>query len=336
MSCTDNHVTAPDTDLDDALPPELEEPERAPPALAWRKHLLLFLATLLSVFVSGVHWASPDLEPSLPWLVAHLHRGWTFAVPLMAILLTHELGHYFAARYHRVPASLPYFIPLPILSQFGTMGAVITMPERIRSRDALLDIGAAGPLAGLVVAVPVTLIGLAQSEVLPVTGSGLVEGQCLLYSLLKHIAVGDIPAGHDVFLTPTALAGWTGLLVTALNLLPIGQLDGGHIAYALFDRAQHRIARVLHVSLLGAFVYNLIAYRSIQPGLVWVIWFVLLLVVGRDHPPTEPGTLSPRRRWVAWGCLALFVLLFMPTPMRAYDTEPAAGEGGTAHTTLSP
>ncbi len=296
-----------------------------------RTNLLLFGATVLSVFHMGAmselsaHGIKVTSQSqAIIEALKHLHWGWTFAVPLMAILLTHEFGHYFAAMYHRVPASLPYFIPLPLIGMFGTMGAVISMPERIRSRNALLDIGAAGPLAGMVVAIPVLIIGLKQSTVGMVTGHGLLEGQCLLYSLLKMLVHGDIPATHDVFLTNTALAGWVGLLITMLNLIPVGQLDGGHIAYALFGERHDAIATWLHKGLLGAFAYNLAVYRSIAPGMVWVVWFGLLLMLKRFsggvwHPPTDFGeALSPGRRIVAIGCLVLFVLLFMPTPMREY------------------
>ncbi len=267
--------------------------------------------------------ASSGLE-AFTIAATHLYWGWTFAVPLLAILLTHEFGHYFAARAHHVPASLPYFIPLPFVGLFGTMGAVISMPERIRSRNALLDIGAAGPLAGMAVAIPVLVIGLSQSPVHEVSGHGLLEGQCLLYSLLKHVVLGPIPAGHDVFLTNTALAGWVGLLITMLNLIPIGQLDGGHIAYALFGERHNRIGSFLHVGLLGAFGYNVAMYGSTVPGMVWVVWFGLLWLLkalsgGVWHPPTDHGVeLSPGRRIVAMACLVLFVLLFMPTPMREY------------------
>jgi membrane-associated protease RseP (regulator of RpoE activity) len=290
----------------------------------WPKHLLLFLATLFSVFLIGALNVVPlpenvDELGLLLHGLRNIHHGWSFAVPLLGILVTHEFGHYFAARYHGVPASLPYFIPLP-LPPFGTMGAVIAMRGRIRSRNALLDIGAAGPLAGMVVAIPVLIIGLLQSEVKPLVGAGMLEGQCLLYSAVKALVVGPIPEGHDVFLTATAFAGWAGLLVTMLNLIPVGQLDGGHIAYALFGKRQNRLAMVLHALLLGVFAYNLIAFNEVAPGLVWLVWFVLLLLLRRasgvNHPPTEPGQLSPRRRWVAAGCLVLFVVLFMPTPLR--------------------
>ncbi len=283
-------------------------------------HLALFVATLFSVFVAGSLQTFPDdVEMTLLGVLYNLRHGWTFGVPMMTILVFHEFGHYFAARLHRVPASLPYFIPLPLLSPFGTMGAVISMPERIRSRNALLDIGAAGPLAGLLVALPVLAIGLAQSPVVVPSG-GYVEGQSLLYLALKRLVLGEIPPGHDVLLNPVAFAGWAGLFVTVLNLIPIAQLDGGHIAYALFGERQDRIARVLHAALLGVFAYNLAAFRAIEPGSVWLVWFVLLGLMtraaGANHPPTEPSRLSSGRRVVAVGCLVLFVLLFMPTPMR--------------------
>jgi membrane-associated protease RseP (regulator of RpoE activity) len=306
-------------------PPE-ETSDTAPrPGARLRVHVALFLVTVLSVFHAGAGYAAGkemEAAQSLGEVVRLLPRGWTFAVPMMAILLCHEFGHYIAARIHKVPASLPYFIPLPLVGLFGTMGAVISMPERIRSRNALLDIGAAGPLAGLVVAIPVLAIGLAHSPV-HAAGGGMQEGQSLLYLALKRIVLGPIPAKHDVFLHPTALAGWAGLLITVLNLLPIGQLDGGHISYALFDTEQNRLARILHRALPLVFVYNLIAYKSAEPGLLWLVWFALLALLARltggNHPPTEPGELSRGRRGVAVLCLVLFALLFMPTPMRQGD-----------------
>lgn len=293
-------------------------------------HLALFLSTLASLFVTGAMQAYPEGEEwSATGLLQNLHRGWTFAIPMMAILLCHEFGHYFAARWHGVPASLPYFIPLPFLSPFGTMGAVISMPERIRSRNALLDIGAAGPLAGLVVALPVLAVGLAHSPVV-VPNGGWVEGQSLLYLAMKRVFVGHIPPGHDVLLSPTAFAGWAGLFVTVLNLLPIGQLDGGHVAYALFGPRQDGLARLLHRALPIVFLYNVVAFRSAEPGLIWLVWFALLFLLGRatggNHPPTESHheVLTPGRRRVGLVCLALFVLLFMPTPMRRAADESAA------------
>ena len=310
--------------IDDDVP-EAPEPTR------WSVHLGLFFATVASVWHAGASYEASGrgLEGPLDAL-AH---GWKYAVPLLAILLCHEFGHYVAARLHGVPASLPFFIPAPFISYFGTMGAVIRMPERIRSRNALLDIGAAGPLAGLVVALPVLLVGLATSPVDRPTGFVIQEGQSLLYVALKRAVLGPIPAGYDVSLNATAFAGWVGLFVTALNLLPIGQLDGGHIAYALFERRQNRISKIVHGGLLVMFLLN--AWWFVAPligtgasgdlvamgvgnSIFWLFWFLLLLFVrrasGGDHPPTDPGALSPGRRVIAVLSLVLFVLLFMPTP----------------------
>jgi membrane-associated protease RseP (regulator of RpoE activity) len=312
------------------------------PELAWprsRRNVLLFVLTLLSVFYTGALTFHPELSESggLPRL-SEIWRGWSFAVPLLAILLAHEFGHYIAARLHRVPASLPYFIPLPILSPFGTLGAVIAMPERIRSRNALLDVGAAGPLAGMVVALPVLAIGLHLSPLGPNGGSGYVqEGQSLLYALMKWLVVGPIPAGWDVHLHPTAMAGWAGFLITMINLLPWGQLDGGHIAFALFGDAQHTYARWFRRALLLLFAMNLVKFiapvamhhssmgylDAVMNSLFWLMWFLVTGLIGRlsggaDHPPFEPSALTPGRRAVAWLSLALFVALFMPTPWAKY------------------
>jgi len=312
--------------------PTAAEPELPP--VRWKLPLGLFVATVVSVFLTGAGWDAPK-EADYVWLLTHLYRGWTFAVPLMAILVTHEAGHYIAARIHGVPASLPMFIPLPIFSPFGTMGAVIGMSSRIRSRNALLDIGAAGPLAGMAVAIPVLVWGLMQSEVKAIEGSGLMEGQCLLYVGIKQLLFGTIPAGHDVFLHPTAFAGWTGLFVTMINMLPVLQLDGGHIAYALFGDRQAVFGKVVHYSLPLWFVFNYLVYREASPGMPWLVWFGLLMLMrraagGEEHPPYDPGeTLSPMRKVVAVGTLLMFVLIFMPTPLRAYGDPAEAGAAET-------
>lgn len=307
----------------------IEQPVR------WRLNVLLFVLTILSTLVTFA--LTSGIVPADATLTEQLRAGlgaWTYTVPLMAILLTHEFGHYFAARLHRVPASLPYFIPLPLISPFGTMGAVIGMSGRIKSRNALLDIGAAGPLAGLVVAIPIVLHGLRNSPVLPIPEDGIQEGQSLLYILLKYIALGPIPEGHDVFLNGPAFAGWVGLFVTMLNLVPIHQLDGGHIEYALFGEKQNRYARYVHWAMLGMFFLNLARFLpaairtngsigdAVGNSMAWLVWFVLVHLLkrlsGPDHPPTEPGELSPGRRVVAVVSLVVFVLLFMPTPWSKY------------------
>lgn len=295
---------------------------------------LLFVATCVSVLWTGALMTN---EYHAPATLPELASGWVYALPLMSILLCHELGHYVAARIHGVPASLPYFLPLPVLSPFGTLGAVIGMPERIRSRNALLDIGAAGPLAGMAVALPVLVYGLALSPVqAQPSGPYWQEGQSLLYWLLKYLVKGSIPSGHDVIVHPTALAGWVGLFVTMINLIPWGQLDGGHIAFALLGPLQNRVARLVRWGVFGVFLYNLVTFvgpvlmqqsplplaGAINNSLTWLVWFGLLSLLGRvmgpDHPPVEAGALTPARRRVAVACLALFVLLFMPTPLASY------------------
>lgn len=294
--------------------------------------LPLFVLTLASMFWVGAQWAGVDVASAG---LRALWRGYPFALPLMAILLAHELGHYFAARIHRVDASPPYFIPMPF-TLIGTFGAVIHMRESIRRRDALFDIGAAGPLAGLVIAVPVLVYGIAQSpiEALDPGTTYLVEGRSLLYLAVLYALKGPIPAGHDVLLTPTALAGWAGLLVTMMNLVPVGQLDGGHVAYALFGERQTIYSRRIRAGLLGVALLMGLgsaaqvalsgesaqrALEAMAAGSHWFVWWILLTVMARmsrgEHPPVEPGELSPRRRALACFTLLMFVLLFMPVWM---------------------
>jgi membrane-associated protease RseP (regulator of RpoE activity) len=297
--------------------PEAEsgDPEQSG-ELNWRTPALLFALSVVSIFYAGARSAVPP-EATILQTIARLHTGWSFAIPLVTILLVHEFGHYIAARVHRVPASLPYFLPLPI--GFGTLGAVIAMKGRIRSRNALLDIGASGPLAGMVVALPVLLIGLAESKVGPLPPGGYMqEGQSLLYLLIKRIVLGPIPDGHDVLLSPTALAGWVGLFITMLNLLPWGQLDGGHIAYALFGKRHDRVAWWLHTSLIPLFIANVLWLAipialgrssmtygyAVLNSMSWLVWWGLLGILGwiaggHEHPPCEPGALSPVRKVVA-------------------------------------
>jgi membrane-associated protease RseP (regulator of RpoE activity) len=299
------------------------------PALApikWKLPALLFVATVISILFTAAWIDTPTDQPF------RLAYGVPFMVSLLAILLTHEFGHFIFARYHRVNSSLPLFIPLPRITLFGTAGAVILMRDRIKSRNALLDIGASGPIAGLVVAIPILLYGLAHSKVQPIMPGDSQEGQNLLYLLLKRIAVGPIPEGSDVYLNPMARAGWVGLFITMLNLFPVGQLDGGHVAYALFGDRQNEYSRAVRYVLLALVPVNIVwrmwpvvhgvPYQELLRAAItastpWFGWFVLLTALLRftgDHPPTEPGTLSPRRRVVAIGTLVLLVLLFMPTP----------------------
>jgi membrane-associated protease RseP (regulator of RpoE activity) len=322
-------------------------PERGPAGppgvAAWLRATLLFGLTFLSMLYAGADRAVDSLEA--------LWTGWDFAVPLMAILLCHELGHYTAGRRWGVDISPPYFIPMPFLL-FGTMGAVIRMRGRIRTRNALFDVGAAGPWAGLVVAVPVLVYGIATSPVtaLPDDGTAyFIEGRSLLYAGLLALLKGPIPDGQDIFLSSTALAGWAGLMVTMMNLVPVGQLDGGHVAYALFGERAHRLGRAVLMALPitgvltgGYYALDAIGHGydadtvEVQAlaGLHWVVWFGVLQVIarlsgGHEHPPTDDGTLSPKRRVVAMVTLVLFGLLFMPSWMRE-PPEPSARSAAAA------
>jgi membrane-associated protease RseP (regulator of RpoE activity) len=291
----------------------------------------LFFATFASTSYVGALNAGVD-----PLAGGSLAAGFAYSVPLMAILLTHELGHYVAGRIHRVPVSPPYFVPMP-LPPLGTMGAVILMPERIRSRNALLDVGAAGPLAGMAVALPVLLYGIATSPVEPLPDKGMyfMEGRSLLYVGLLYALKAPIPEGHDIMLNATAFAGWAGLLVTMINLIPALQLDGGHVAYAILHDRYERMSRLVRRALLPLAVgvglaYGLPAYLGgkrgdalsgeMAPGFQWFTWWLVLglmaRMAGREHPPTDPDALSPRRRVLGWLTLGLFVLLFMPAWLR--------------------
>jgi len=300
----------------------------------WRLPLVLLALTLLTTLWSGaaLHGLDPLEDPRA------ILAGWDFSLPLLAILVTHELGHYVAGRLHGVDVSPPYFIPLPPPLGLGTMGAVIRIRSAITDRRALLDVGAAGPLAGLAVALPVLAVGLAASPVepLPPPGGGLIaEGHSILYEAMLRAILGPFPEGHDVMLTPTAFAGWMGLLVTMMNLLPFSQLDGGHIAFALLGPRQHRIGRAVlfALPLVATVTGGYFGARALARGLTgdpllhellagvhWLVWFGVLLLLGRlsgfDHPPSDHGTLGLGRKAVAVACLVLFALLFMPSWMR--------------------
>ncbi len=264
--------------------------------------------------------------------------GPAFAATLMGILVCHESGHYLVGRRHGVPVSLPYFIPLPPQISLGTMGAVIRMDEPISDRNKLFDVGAAGPIAGLAIAIPLLWLGLYLSEVGPPTEGSMIEGNSILYALLKYAMFGQwLPGGGvDVQLHPVAFAGWVGLLITMINLLPIGQLDGGHVARAAMGAAHERWSARLHVALpvvgvatgLVMLAVALDAGRSLTGALryaaygvaPWLIWTVLLGVMraqaGEYHPPVGDVPLDPSRRRRAIAVLIVFVLIATPVPFR--------------------
>lgn len=277
----------------------------APKPAKWITNLVLFVLTIGSTLLVGAQQEGIQVTG-----IASLLAGWKFSASILLILGAHELGHYFAARYHNVPVTLPFFIPIPTI--FGTMGAFIQIKEPVKNKRALLDIGVAGPLAGLVFAIPILLYGLATSPVGPLPESGyLMEGNSLLYALSKIVTFGEfLPAnGVDVSLNSFAWAGWAGLFVTGLNLLPVGQLDGGHMAYVLFGKQAGKLFWPVIAALVGLSLF-------IGTG-TWWVWIVLLFFFGRNHavPLDDYTPLDPTRRAIAIFALVLFVLTFVPSPI---------------------
>ncbi len=320
------------------------EPQQTQSRL-WLNALLYFLTILSTLFV-GATW-SDQVPPNadLGWILTHLWIGWPFALSLMTILTGHELGHYFAGRYYKVPVSLPFFIPIPV-PPLGTMGAFIVMKGRTVNRRQMLTVGVAGPLAGFVLAVPILILGLTLSTVEPMVapepGSMIfLEGNSLLYLLLKfgvfgqvlpgtgsvptlQAILGDgaaallgtfpIDSGYDVFVSPVALAGWAGLLVTALNLIPVGQLDGGHVLYSLVGQRAKILTWPIIVILL---VLGIVFWQG------WLLWAFLIFFFGQSHPdPLDDVTrLDTPRKLVAVAVLLIFVLTFAPLPMRVFTAD---------------
>ncbi|HEX8700323.1 MAG TPA: site-2 protease family protein [Myxococcaceae bacterium] len=324
----------------------METPAPAPATRLW-PHLLLFVLTVgttLSAYPAA-------FRQVLPWEALGSSRLWaealSFSLALLAILGAHEMGHYLLARFHRVDATLPYFIPLPIIG-IGTLGAVIRIRGRIPHRNALVDIGAAGPLAGLVVAVPLLLWGLSHSQVVeapvrPLSFPGedslivvvkdvftwlgqkltfapsvpevyvprtQVFGDSLLIHGLTWLTLGPVPANAEVVQHPVVFAGWFGLFVTLLNLLPVGQLDGGHLTYALWGERARWVGMAVALVLLGL---TLFATAS------WGLWLVVVSkVVGFGHPEVvEPQVpLSRGRKWVCGLCFLALIACAMPIPLR--------------------
>jgi len=276
-------------------------------------NLALFAATLATTTFAGAAHRGIDLfERPEAWTA-----GLPYGLGVMLILGVHEMGHYFAARYHGVPVSLPYFIPIPFA--LGTFGAFIRLPPLLKTRRQLFDIGVAGPLAGLAVAVPALALGLQWSAVLPVDATtaadthmaqGVSVNASILLALVSKVAIGEtLSTGHYLVLHPLAFAGWLGLMITALNLLPVGQLDGGHISHALFGRGRAQgigSATLFVLVALGLFVWSGLLF--------WAL--VVFFIAGRPGmPPMEDVTvLDGRRRAVAWGSFALLALILLPLP----------------------
>ena len=280
------------------------------PKSRWIINLVLFIATLLSTLFVGASYGAETVDQ-----VWQIWRGWPFAASILLILGAHELGHYFAARHHNVPVTLPYFIPMP-LSLFGTLGAFIRLQGPVSNRRALFDVGAAGPLAGLFFAIPILFYGLATSPLGPISPGGIFEGNSILYVLAKYAVFGQLlpGGGVDVYLNQMAWAGWVGLFVTGLNLIPVGQLDGGHVAYALFGKQAQRL---FWPAIIGLALIVLYSYLQGAFTATWILWIFLLLMFGRVHarPLEDISDLDPRRRALAVFTLALFFFAFVPFPL---------------------
>lgn len=286
--------------------PVVDPGPRLSPVRPSRVQIALFLLTVASTLLVGtLHEGVDPFVAPFAWL-----HGLPFAGALLSILFVHEMGHYLTARRYGVEVTLPYFIPAPTL--LGTFGAFIRVRSVIADRRALVAIGAAGPIAGFLIAVPAAWIGVATSRVGPVpVGASLELGDSLLLMALVRLIHGPLPAGQDLLLNAVGLAGWAGILVTALNLLPLGQLDGGHVAYALWGR-RSRLVAVVAIGVM------LVLARQ-WPG--WIAWCVLAVVFGLRHPPLVDPERPLDRRHRVLGAVAflLLILCFTPVPLRIHE-----------------
>ncbi len=312
----------------------LAQKQPEPPKDKVSTNIILFVLTVFSVMLAGAQpeGSMPnDFVGQLLALGKSIFTGWPFALSLLGILLSHEFGHYFMSRYHKTPATLPYFIPFP-LSPLGTMGAAILMRGTPKNKRILFDIGIAGPIAGLVVAIPVLFYGLSLSTLgtIDPNPNGYIEGNSLIYLFAKFVTFGQLlPApiepqgllywvryfftggpvpfgGTDVFIHPVAFAGWAGILVTALNLIPAGTLDGGHVIYGLFgDKARKAFPFIVGLLLVFGFFWS-----------GWWLWAALLFWLGRvqAQPLDQITTLDPTRRLIGYAMIIVFLLVFTPVP----------------------
>ena len=320
-------------------------------------NVILFVLTVFSIMLMGVD-IPPEFIPadcSYPFtlLLKYIFSGWPFALSMMGILFAHEMGHYVACRIYGVPATLPFFIPAPLISPLGTLGAFIAMRGIPKNKRILFDVGVAGPIAGLVIAIPVLFIGLSLSSLGPIEqlqgcSSGFLEGNSIFYLFAKYAVFGKLlpepvsfgglsltlywiryflsgqPTpfnGLDVQLHSVALAGWAGLLVTALNLVPVGTLDGGHVAYGLFGEKARKIFPIaMGVLIALVFLPGLITFSFDSFNFSWLLWAFIMFWLGnvRTQPLDDITPLDPTRRMIGYAMLVIFILLFTPIPMVAY------------------
>jgi len=314
----------------------------------------LFVLTIFSMMLTGAEvptgLIAADGSNTLLLQFRYILTGWPFALSMMGILFAHEMGHYLMCRYYRIPATPPFFIPAPFLSPFGTLGAFIAMRGIPKNKRVLFDVGVAGPLAGLVIAIPALLYGLSISKLGPIasSSSGVLEGNSLFYLFSKYLVFGKllpepvstnglspllywlqyfftghpIPfGGLDVQLSPVAWAGWGGLLVTVLNLMPLGTLDGGHVAYGLFGDKARRIFPFMIGSLIVFSILPVLLTRSFASfNYNWLLWVAILFWLGnvRAQPMDDISPLDPNRRALGIFVLIIFILLLTPVPLMGY------------------
>lgn len=293
-------------------------------------HIILFVLTVITTFITGLSFGGS------------ITSAVSFSAALLFILGSHEMGHYYYGRKYGVDITPPYFIPAPpFISPIGTFGAFIKIKSPISTKKVLFDIGIAGPLAGIAATIPILILGIKMSTIVKLSeyesGGGLLLGTPLLFTFLSDIFFGHIPEGYDLFVHPVAFAGWVGLFVTALNLIPSGQLDGGHIVYALFSKHYHKYASIVMIVLLFIFgvgtepflalwsTYlgdSLPAFISAVPVIEgwpgWVLWAAILAIMGTKHPPTvsEESELDGRRKLLGVLSLVIFIVCFTPVPIK--------------------
>ena len=304
-------------------PVSLDDLRPAPRASTWPRfwwlNAILFCATAVTTTVYGAaasacFYAGQPFQSDLIWAAysallqgdTHLWQGLTFSIPLLSILMAHELGHYVACRKYHVAATLPFFFPSPTL--LGTCGAFILIKSPIYRRRSLFDIGISGPLAGFIVLLPFLIVGIVSSRVIPQVAvrGDFVFGTPLLIRLMELIRFPGVPT-ESIALHPFAQAAWAGLLATAINLLPIGQLDGGHILYSFVDELHRPLSRLFFVMLLPMGIFF---------SWSWLLWAVLLLFLGLRHPFIHDEVpLDHRRKWIGFLSLLIFILSLSPTPV---------------------
>jgi membrane-associated protease RseP (regulator of RpoE activity) len=287
------------------------------PSKHFAVNILLFLLTLVFTLVIGIQYHISFHSISLPagsgffdFLWRHPAAwlwGFSYSFSLLGILLVHELGHFFACRFHRIEATLPFFIPAPTL--IGTFGAFIKIKSPFSSKKALFDVGLAGPLAGFLAALPIIFIGISNSRIVEkeTLQTGMALGEPLIFKLIAWIVLGPAAGQHDILVHPMAFAGWFGLLATAFNLFPIGQLDGGHILYALIGKKSYYagVASIIVLLLLG------IKY---WPG--WLFWALIVILIGLRHPPLfADEKIDLKRKILAAIALLIFLVSFTPAPL---------------------